>query len=345
MSVMKVVHCGISRSELWDSYLEEHGSASFYHLFGWKTINENSFGHKVFYLSVLDGERMLGAFPMVYVKSHMFGRILCSMPFVNYGGPCALNAETENLLMEEAISIAEEYQVDYLEIRNFYKMQMELPTSENKISLTLRLNSDPEVIWKAFTTKHRNDIRRAYDKGIETRVGGSDLLDVFYDVLSESWRDLGTPIYQKKYFENIITEFPDSTRIFVGYYKDTPVIAAFNGYYKKTVEGMWAGLRKKFRKLQPTYVLYWEMIKHACENGFTTYHLGRSSADSGGEFFKKKWTAHPRQLYWQYYLNRVEEIPQLNVHNPKYYLAINTWRRLPTKLTELVGPSIAKCIP
>ena len=222
---------------------------------------------------------------------------------------------------------------------------MELPTSEHKVSLTLKLNPDPDVIWKTFTTKHRNDIRRAYKRGLEAKVGTADLLDVFYDVLSESWRYLGTPLYKKEYFKNILNEFPSSTKIFVVYYKDSPVMAALNGYYKNTVEGMWAGLSGKFRKLQPTYVLYWEMIKHACENGFTNYHLGRSSTDSGGEFFKKKWTAQPRQLYWQYYLNRVDEIPQLNVQNPKYQIAINAWRRLPRSVVELAGPPIARCIP
>lgn len=342
---MKIVYCNREHSQLWDSFLQNHESASFYHLFGWKEINERSFGHKTFYLAAMDGKRVLGVFPMVYVKSRLFGRILCSMPFVNFGGPCSLNAETENLLLQEAVSIVNKYHVDYLEIRGLYKLDKTLPTSEHKISLTIELSSDPEIIWKAFSTKHRNDIRRAYKKGLEIKVGGYDMLDVFYKVLSESWRDLGTPIYKKKYFEDIVAGFPDLIKIFVVYHQDVPVATAFNGYYKNTVEGMWAGILTKFRQLHPTYVLYWEMIRHACKNGFTNYHLGRTSVHSGGEFFKKKWHAETKQLYWQYYMNGTEQIPQLNVQNPKYHFAINAWRKIPIKLTELIGPSIARCIP
>ena len=38
-------------------------------------------------------------------------------------------------------------------------------------------------------------------------------------------------------------------------------------------------------------------------------------------------------------------LPQLNVDNPKYRLAIDTWRKLPLAVTQLVGPSLARGIP
>lgn len=87
------------------------------------------------------------------------------------------------------------------------------------------------------------------------------------------------------------------------------------------------------------------MIKDACERGFKTYHLGRSSTDSGGESFKKKWNADTKQLYWQYHLNSIEEMPNLNPSNPKYKILIKIWRILPLKITQIIGPLIAKNIP
>lgn len=342
---MKVVYCDNSYSTLWDTFLKDNESSSFYQLFGWKEVNEKSFGHKTFYLASLEGERIRGVFPMVYIKSRMMGKIICSMPFVNFGGICAEDKESEILLANEAISIAKKHQIDYLEIRGLGKINCDLPTSEHKISMTVELEPDPDLLWNAFQTKHRTNIRRVYKNGLSVRFGSTDVLDVFYEILSESWRDLGTPLYQKRYFLNIITRFPDSIKIFIVYYKDIPIAAAFNGYYKNTVEGMWLGIREKYKKLQPNYVLYWEMIKHSCENNFKYFHLGRSSVESGGEFFKKKWHAVPKQLYWQYFLGESKQIPQLNVNNPKYKLAINTWKRLPVRLTNIIGPIVAKNIP
>ena len=163
--------------------------------------------------------------------------------------------------------------------------------------------------------------------------------------MCESWRSLGTPIYRKQYFRSILESFGDKTRIFVAMADGKPVAAAFNGYNGPMVEGMWAGSLFKYRSLQSSYVLYWEMIKHACENGYSGFHLGRSSVESGGEAFKSKWGAHSKQLYWQYYLPRGGEMPQLNVKNPKYALAIKAWRRLPLWATKLIGPRLAKNIP
>ncbi len=119
---------------------------------------------------------------------------------------------------------------------------------------------------------------------------------------------------------------------------------AFNGMHRQTVEGMWAGTTAAYRRSDANYVLYWDMIKHYCETGFARFDLGRSTVDSGAEAFKKKWLADA-PLYWQYELGRAGGIPQLNVNNPKYQLAIRTWRRLPLVVTKRLGPLIAKSIP
>ena len=87
------------------------------------------------------------------------------------------------------------------------------------------------------------------------------------------------------------------------------------------------------------------MVKRACEQGYDLFHLGRSTAEGGGEFFKEKWNAVPRQLYWEYILNKSQQLPELNVENPRYSLAIRLWRALPVSVTTAIGPMIAKSIP
>jgi len=108
---------------------------------------------------------------------------------------------------------------------------------------------------------------------------------------------------------------------------------------------MWAGSHPDFRRLQANYVLYWEMIKDACERGYSSYHLGRSTVETGGESFKKKWNAESSQLYWQYYMPGGNGMPQLNTGNPKYRMAISAWRKLPLALTRLIGPHLSRSIP
>ncbi len=329
----------------WDHYLANHPQGNFYQRSGWKTINECCFGHEVIYLIAEERDRIVGLFPMVSVKSRLFGHILSSMPFVNFGGLCADSPVVAERLLDEARRVTRECDADYLEIRTMHPLSDQLPTSHHKISMTLDLDNDPDVLWNGFKSKHRTNIRRVYKEGVEVKKGRHELLDTFYMIMAKSWKSLGTPIYRKSYFERILDTFPEDTLIFVAYHKDQPVATAFNGYHNGMVEGMWAGALPECRRIQPNYVLYWEMIKDACERNMQHYHLGRSSADSGAESFKKKWNAYATQLHWQYILHNQADIPQLNVNNPKFELAIKLWRKLPLSLTTTLGPFLSRSIP
>jgi FemAB-related protein (PEP-CTERM system-associated) len=266
------------------------------------------------------------------------------MPFVNYGGPCGDSDAIEQALLDASRELVEQWRVDYLEIRSRRPLPG-LATSEHKVSMTIDLNSDPDVLWKAFTTAHRQDVRKGTKRGLTVKRGGTDLLSDFYTVLSESWRDMGTPIFSIVYLDAVAAAFRDVIRVYVVYSGDEPAAGAFVLLHGDTVEGLWLGSRSKFRREYAGYVLYWDLIKDACELGFKTYHLGRSTVQSGGEQFKKKWNAHATQLYWQFILRNRSEVPQLNVQNPKYRFAIKMWQRLPLGVAEVIGPYISRNIP
>ena len=342
---MKVVRWDRADGATWNAFVAQHPDASFYHRFEWQAINERALGHESVMLAATDGGRIRGIFPIVHVKSTLFGNIVCSMPFVNYGGPVSDSPEVEALLLDEARRACDAFDADYLEIRSRREVAGDLALATHKVSVTLDLDADSEVIWKGFKTGHRQEIRRGYKRGAVARCGGVELLDDFLDVLGESFRNLGTPLYGRNYFAAILEAFPRSTRLCVVYVDGKPAAAAFDGLHGDTVEGMWLGTKAEFRPMLVGYVLYWELIKDACERGYKRFHLGRSTAESGGEAFKKKWNASSLQLYWQYYLRRGREIPGLNVNNPRYQAAIALWRRLPIGVTRFLGPSIARNIP
>jgi FemAB-related protein (PEP-CTERM system-associated) len=333
------------RGALWDGFLAGHPQGSFYHLYGWRHINETSFGHRTLYLAAMRSGQLQGVLPLVLVRSRLFGRILCTLPFVNFGGIVAVDADTEARLLEAAVATARAEQADLLEIRTTRPLDTTMAVSLHKVSLTLQLDPDPERLWAAFSSKHRTNIRRGMKNGTRITAGGIELLDAFYEVMAESWRNLGTPIYHKSYFQRILRQFPDQTRLFVCSHDDRPVAVAFNGEFNGVVEGMWMGSRPEARNLLTSYTLYWEMIRDACARGFSVYHLGRSSVDSGGELFKKKWNAATTQLYWYQQAPRGGSITQLRVSNPRFRLAIATWRRLPVRATTLIGPLVARSIP
>lgn len=328
----------------WNAFVNLCEGGNFYQRFEWRAINGGSLGHRTHFLLAERGDEVVGVFPLVHVKSLIFGHVLSSMPFVNFGGPAALDDETEAALVGAAREYADGVRCDYLEIRAT-KPLGDLRTNTDKVSMTIPLVPDPEQMMAGFAQKHRHNIRRALKNGLEVRAGGAELLDDFYALMSLSWKELGTPLYRREYFADVLTRFGTDARIFVAYHEGKPIATAFNGYHRGTAEGMWAGVDPAYHQLQPNYVLYWEMIRDCCLRGCTAFHLGRSTKDSGSVQFKEKWLAEPKQLYWNYHLVRAKELPGLNPRNPKYALAIRTWRKLPMSVLRVIGPPLARVIP
>jgi len=342
---MKIELLDENRKAAWEDYVDGHPHATFYHRVGWKKVMEKSFGHKTYYLMALQDENITGILPLVHLKSFLFGSMLCSLPFMGIGGICADNDGVETALLDAAGGLLKELKGDYLELRSTKRSKADIPVKTHKVTMTVELDSDPELIWKNFKTKHRTAIRRAAKNELEIRSGTEEFLNTFYEIESTGWRDLGTPFYPKSFFKNIVNELGDHIEIFLVFYQGQPIATAFNGLFKDEVEGMWTYVLREHVKLQANYFLYWEMIRKACEKGYRKFHLGRSTTESGGAFYKSKWNAIPTQLYWGYVLNKAQTVPDLDVENPKYKRAIQLWKKLPVNLTRWIGPLLAKNIP
>jgi FemAB-related protein (PEP-CTERM system-associated) len=342
---MTIVECDDAQAEAWDAYVAGCPTASFYHLWAWRALNRLEFGHRTWAYAAMDGARIVGVFPVTQLKTLLFGRLACSMPFVNYGGPAADSPAIDAALLAEAERQSVRDKLKYLEVRSIRLLPGDYPVTSHKISLTVDVPADADEMWKGFHTSHRQAIRKAQKAGFESRQGGRELLNDFYAVLEESWRDLGTPFYDKRYFERLFDALGSRLAITVVYLDGEVAAAEMHGHFRDTGEGLWLGMRDKFRRLYVGYVLYWEILRRAAERGIRTFHLGRSTADSGAEAFKKKWNAYPKPLYWYYCGLQGRPMPALNVSNPKYQRAIALWRKLPLNVTREIGPPIARGIP
>ena len=134
----------------WDQFLSQNNQACFYQLSGWLKVCHDHFGHPVFYLRAEQAGEIIGVFPLVLMKSKLFGTFLNSMPFINFAGPCAVNQHVEQMLLEQAIEIAKQHNVDHLEIRATKVIDKDLPTTDHKVSMTLELNDNHETLWSNF---------------------------------------------------------------------------------------------------------------------------------------------------------------------------------------------------
>jgi FemAB-related protein (PEP-CTERM system-associated) len=344
---MHIEYLEADQRDKWQEWVTSNPLATFYHRIEWKDVIEASFKHKTFYLLAMEKGQIEGVLPLVRIHSMLFGKIFCSMPFLNFGGICAKSPEAYQCLIDACQELLTNNKSDYVEFRHLHPSPIKLKRKGHKVSMTIELDPDPDVLWNNFKSKHRTNIRRAQKNGLEIVRGGGENLEEFYKIICIGWRDLGTPIYKIEFFKNILNAFDNSVEIYLVKYQGKTIATAFNGLFRDTVEGMWTFAVREHAKLQTNYFLYWEMIKDACIRGYKLYHLGRSTNNSGATFFKSKWNAKIHQLYWEYILNegRCSDLPELNVDNPKYKFAINAWRRLPVGVSQRIGPFLSKSLP
>lgn len=330
----------------WDAYVLAHRESLNYHLYGWRNVIEKSFGHQPYYLAARNriGD-ICGILPLIYMKSALFGKFLVSLPFFNYGGMLCSAEGTAELLLDESRKILKDLRGEYAELRHLGNSVSGLETREHKVTMILDLEKDEDAQWKSLDAKVRNQVRKSEKSGLKSIVGHIELLDGFYEVFCRNMRDLGTPVYRKNFFRNILEIFPDTTRIISVMLGEKTVASGMLTWFKDSLEVPWASSISDYREMCPNNLLYWEAIRFAIRNGYGKFDFGRSTPGEGTYRFKKQWGALPYQLYWQYLLKDGEQLPELNPKNPKYELAIKVWQRLPLAVTNVLGPRIVKYIP
>ena len=335
-----------SDNHLWDSYVLSHPESAFYHMIGWKDVIEQTFGHKTFYLIAKSDQRaVIGILPLVLMKSSLFGNFLISLPFFNYGGVLADNKDIEKALVTEAITIGKIEKIEHIELRHLRNKDLNLTVKTSKVSMVLNLPDNSNSLFKSFKSKLRSQIRRPEKEGLFSFIGGIELFDNFYKIFSINMRDLGTPVYDKKFFINTLRKFPNFTRICTIFHQHKPVASGILVNFKDKVEIPWASSLRKYNHLSSNMMLYWNALKYASDNGFKQFDFGRSTPHEGTYRFKKQWGAKPVQLYWHYWLSNGGLLPELNPHNSKYKYAIRIWQHLPLWITNSIGPRIVKNIP
>ena len=153
-------------------------------------------------------------------------------------------------------------------------------------------------------------------------------------------RDLGSPVHSRGFFDAIFGEFPESAKLMLVRKEKHVIGGAVCLIFKDTMIVPWASSLREFFALCPNNLLYWEMIRWGCENGYRRFDFGRSSPDSGTYRFKKQWGAKDEPLHWQCVSRQLSNGTSAQADSHKYRWVTKTWSRLPLSFTKLVGPLV-----
>jgi FemAB-related protein (PEP-CTERM system-associated) len=341
---LDVVRCGEEDRDAWEAFVAAAPDATLSHLYVWCRIISGSYGHKAVYLMARRSGCIAGVLPLIQVKSRLFGNVLSSMPFQDYGGIVAGDPEAAKVLLQHALRLKNECAADYLELRHRNPVLAgEGSLREHKATLILDISSGGKNLWKVFSGKVRNQVRKAEKSGLATHLGGAELLDEFYRVFAVNMRDLGSPVHHAAFFARIFSEFGDNARILVVRDGKRTVGGLIGLMYKDTMTVPWASsLRDYFGKC-PNNLLYWDAIQCACERGCKFFDFGRSSIGSGTYHFKLQWGAQPIKLHWQVF-DKDRGSASAITEDARFRLASGIWKRLPVSFATFLGPHLRKYI-
>jgi FemAB-related protein (PEP-CTERM system-associated) len=312
----------------------------------WLKILHAAMGHEPYAVEAVLGQQTFGFLPLAHVSSWLFGRFLVSLPYLNTNGVIATSADVQVQLIERAVTLAEELDARHLELRHETPVEHPDLTGEltSKVHMRLDLPNTADELWKALDPKVRNQVRKGDKQGFSVEWDGFELLDEFYTVLSENMRDLGTPVFGKALFREILGTFPNDAELCVVRNGVTPIAAALLLHGWGVTEVPTAASLKAYNPTCANMMMYWRLLVRSIERGQTQFDFGRSTTEGATYKFKKQWGAKPHPAVWQY-ASKDGEQPGLRPDNPRFERAIRLWQKLPVALTRLVGPAIVRGIP
>ena len=325
----------------WDQFVYNSKRGTFFHRIGWRSIFSEVFKLEPNYLVAERNAAVVGILPLVYQRSLLFGNALIAAPFCVEGGPLAIDREVDAALTTAAIALQNKTGVPYVEFRSKTADHPSwTPRKDLYATFAGPISTDDKANLLAIPRKQRAVIRKTLEGGLTSEVDAN--VDQLFCVYAESVRNLGTPVFSKKYFYALKREFGNDCDIVVVKDGSRAISAVLNFYFKETVLPYYGGGTLAARRNGANDFLYWEVIRRAAERGYTRFDFGRSKVGTGAFAFKKNWGFEPTWLEYEYHLRPGVALPDKNPLNPKYSLLIGTWKRLPISLANFIGPLLVR---
>lgn len=328
-------------SKAWDAFVEAEPDGTFFHRAAWAPVIEAAFGHRTHYVYAERDGAITGVLPLAQVHTWLFGHSLISVPFCVYGGIVAVDAESRAALESHAARLMHQTGAQALEMRDRHPVDGDW-VSRSDLYVTFRkpIAGNAESNMKAIPRKQRAMVR----KGIQNRLISVCHAETktLHQIYAESVRNLGTPVFSRRYFEILAEAFGSCCDVVTVMDGERPIASVMNFYFRDEVLPYYGGGTVEARQRAGNDFMYWEVMRRAAERGCRMYDFGRSKRGTGAYAFKHNWGFEPEPLNYRFQLAPGAKLPDHNPLNPRYRLFISAWKRLPLPVAKLLGPPIVR---
>lgn len=321
----------------WDAFVRRTPGGTFFHLIGWKEVIEQTFGFTARYLIAKRSGEPVGVLPLFELRAAFSRPCLLSLPFAVEGGICNTDEEAGQALQDAALALSEQRHARYIELRD----GRDGPGFHMREGLYYRfrrpiLSSDEENL-AAIPRKQRRMVRVGQQSGLVARVSRDDL-DVFYDLYARSVRNLGTPVFPRRYFQLFLERFPEDCVLLTVTHEGTPAAAVLSFFFNDVVLPYYAGSRGDLWRYAVNDFMYWELMRYARQRGAQVFDFGRSKKGTGAYEYKRHWGFEPEPLRYRIAMRGNERVAEHNMSSDSVQFLRRAWKRLPLPVTKVLGP-------
>jgi FemAB-related protein (PEP-CTERM system-associated) len=338
---IKCRHLEAKDEHAWDAFVVAQPQGTFFHRVAWQHVIRDAFHHAPHYLIAERQNVIVGVLPLIHVKTRLFGNALISNPFCVYGGPLSVDAETNAALANEALLLMQKLDARYCELRSRdeavdgWRIAQPLYETFRKM-----LPENEDAALKAIPRKQRAVVRKGIERNLKSDLSINS--DKFFRLYAESVRNLGTPMFPRRFFRLLLNHFEKDTEILTIVEDNQPLCAVLSFKFRNEILPYYAGGGFAARGRGGHDFMYWEVMRRAVGEGLTMFDFGRSKIGTGAHSFKKNWGFTPLPLHYTHQLASGAILPEHNPLNPKYRMLIAAWKRLPLPLANAIGPHIVR---
>lgn len=333
------------------SFIKRQAESSLCYNQAWLDLITRLYGYSVFPLTTTNARGLITGFlPLCSIQSPLTGRRLVALPFFDH---CPLLAEDEanaNDLVNQAIYLAQEQKVRYLELRcgvnDVLAQRSDLMKGDLYVSWQLPLVSDPDAIWSGLRKPVQHQVKKSRKLGVQIRIAQTrEDIERYYKLhLHTRCRKQGMPTQPRQYFMNLWDTFAAKgiMQLLLAEYQENVIAGIILFTSGRVVRYAYGASNEDYLHLAPNNLLIWAAISWGCTHGYQTLDLGRTACDNEGLMeFKRRWGAIKEPLPYYYYPH-IAGLAATSEKSWIFRLLTSGWKRLPLSMAEMLGGHLYK---
>lgn len=321
----------------WNNYVQKQADGEVFHLAEWSGILKKTYNYQPFYYLLRENSEIRGVLPLIHQKGFLKNNIVTPPSGLLLTDPVKHSREVYNFIVE----IQNQTGSDDFILYNKYQLTNSLKVINDNVRIVKNLPLTVEGLERDIGKKRRWGVKKAIENGLHHEVlnPGKKELNIFYKIYAHNYRDLGTPVNAKKFFQNQLDELTENIRMLIVRKGDVPICVKWLILYKNTILSSESATLRGYFPLRINDYQFYHAMKFAIENGYHIYNMGRSQRYTGTFDFKKSWGDLQIEDYPVY---RTILKSGISERKDKFRSVMNIWKKTPVGITNFLGPLIRK---